>query len=51
MLTLMILLSAFTFQPCATEDSTMCYWDSAQHGNGQGTSFYSISETNVILFK
>lgn len=25
--------------PCATEDSENCYWDAANHGDGQGTSF------------
>lgn len=25
--------------PCPTEDSTACYWDAQQHGNGDGRSF------------
>jgi hypothetical protein len=28
---------------CATEDSTNCYWDSSQHGNGSGLSFVDIN--------
>ena len=44
-------LAFIAIQPCKTEDSSMCYWNASQHGNGQGTSFYSISENNVILFK
>ena len=28
--------------PCQTEDSTNCYWDAAQHGNGQGVPFLSV---------
>lgn len=27
-------------QPCATEDSTGCYWDADARGNGEGESFY-----------
>lgn len=23
--------------PCPTEDSTGCYWDASEHGNGQGS--------------
>lgn len=26
---------------CRTEDSSSCYWDAAQHGDGTGWSFYS----------
>lgn len=28
--------------PCATEDSTMCFWNAKTRGNGQGHSFVSI---------
>jgi hypothetical protein len=28
--------------PCATEDSTNCYWDASQRGNGTGTSFVTV---------
>lgn len=31
--------------PCATEDSTDCYWDASQHGNGQGESFIDVDGT------
>lgn len=30
------------FTPCATEDSSNCYWDAAERGNGTGTSFLDI---------
>lgn len=35
--------------PCKTEDSTMCYWDASQHGNGTGKSFVSLTEGLVII--
>jgi len=28
--------------PCQWEDSTNCYWDAGERGNGLGTSFYDI---------
>lgn len=28
--------------PCATEDSTNCYWDATLMGNGEGTSFVNV---------
>lgn len=31
-----------TLGPCPTEDSTNCYWDAAQHGNGSGVSFVDV---------
>lgn len=36
------------FPPCEYEDSTMCYWDAEERGNGQGRSFVSISEDLII---
>jgi hypothetical protein len=30
--------------PCATEDSTLCNWDSATRGNGKGSSFISLTD-------
>lgn len=30
------------FTPCATEDSTWCYWDAQTRGNGQGQSFIAF---------
>ncbi|QWS69369.1 membrane protein [Microbacterium phage Necrophoxinus] len=27
---------AATLPPCATEDSTGCYWDASESGNGHG---------------
>lgn len=37
--------------PCKTEDSTMCYWDASQHGNGTGKSFISLTEAFTIRTK
>lgn len=34
-----------TLTPCAQEDSVNCYWDAAQMGNGEGTSFVNIDGT------
>lgn len=31
--------------PCATEDSTNCYWDANVQGNGQGNSFIDVNGT------
>lgn len=28
-----------TLPPCPTEDSTHCYWDSSERGNGIGQDF------------
>lgn len=50
MLTLMILISLFSFQPCATEDSTQCYWNAQTQGNGEGTSFIAINDSIAIHF-
>lgn len=36
-MTLIMLLLALILPPCATEDSTNCYWDASQQGNGLGT--------------
>ena len=30
------------FTPCATEDSSNCYWNAAERGNGTGASFLDI---------
>lgn len=27
---------------CDTEDSASCYWNAAEHGNGEGTSFIDL---------
>lgn len=34
---------------CPTEDSTNCYWDATQHGNGYGNSFVDIDGTAYYL--
>jgi hypothetical protein len=31
-----------TLPPCATEDSTNCYWSAETMGNGQGKSFVTF---------
>lgn len=33
------------YTPCATEDSTNCYWDADLAGNGEGRSFVDIDGT------
>lgn len=38
LLALMISLST----PCEFEDSTNCYWNAQEQGNGQGNSFVDI---------
>lgn len=35
------------YEPCATEDSTSCYWDADTMGNGQGTS-YTVDEHGQV---
>lgn len=40
-----------TLTPCATEDSTNCYWDATTHGNGQGRSFIDVDGTAYFLGK
>jgi hypothetical protein len=32
--------------PCPTEDSSNCYWDAGEAGNGRGHSFYAIRMAN-----
>lgn len=34
--------NASELPPCAEEDSTNCYWDSSERGNGEGASFTNI---------
>lgn len=34
--------------PCATEDSTDCYWDADTMGNGEGASFYVTPSGDLI---
>lgn len=41
--TLALVLALTT--PCATEDSQNCTWDSAENGNGVGTSFITVDGT------
>jgi len=35
--------------PCATEDSTGCYWDASHRGNMQGQSFYT-TDAGVTVY-
>ncbi len=43
-------MSDITYLPaCPTEDSTDCYWDATQPGNGYGNSFVDIDGTAHTL--
>lgn len=48
MLTLMLLLSLLSFEPCEQEDSSACYWNAQTMGNGQGHSFIAVTDTFTI---
>ena len=37
------------FEPCATEDSTACYWDADEQGNGVGRSF-TTDANDVVTY-
>jgi len=41
-----------TLPPCATEDSTNCYWDADTRGNGQGLSFitFHFAGSDVTIY-
>lgn len=39
---LILALVALILPPCATEDSSTCYWDASTHGNGTGSSFIDV---------
>lgn len=43
-------LAVIGLEPCPTEDSTLCYWDSASRGNGKGISFIAITEDFRISY-
>lgn len=45
---LLITLLMLLLPPCPTEDSSWCTWDATQQGNGQGTSFITLSEGTYI---
>lgn len=38
-----------TVPPCATEDSTDCYWNAAARGNGDGSSFIDVAGHRIYL--
>ncbi|ALY10168.1 hypothetical protein RINGS_88 [Arthrobacter phage Rings] len=40
-----VVIAVGQFPQCAVEDQTMCVWDSATHGNAQGSSFIAFTET------
>ena len=42
MLDLVIALLLVLLPPCATEDSTLCYWDADTMGNGEGHSYIAL---------
>lgn len=48
MLALILTLALTLTTPCATEDSSNCYWDAAR-GNGTGHSFVDIGGTAYYL--
>lgn len=35
-------ISLALLPPCEQEDSTNCYWDASEQGNGQGKDFLDI---------
>ena len=48
MLSLLLSLIFALSTPCATEDSTGCYWDSSSHGNGAGRSYVVLEDDQII---
>jgi len=47
-ITLGILFNAMT-TPCAAEDSLNCYWSGSTMGNGQGSSYVTISNDLIFI--
>lgn len=46
-----LLLSAIpVLTPCATEDSTLCNWDSSSRGNGVGLSYVALTDSIRIPY-
>lgn len=45
----LLIASLLSFQPCQTEDSTSCYWNAQEQGNGKGISFIAFNDS-VIYF-
>lgn len=43
------LMDVSELPPCATEDSTNCFWNAAENGNGQGQSFFNIDGESYYL--
>lgn len=35
--------------PCATEDSSMCFWDATAQGNGEGISYFSDDSSTTYM--
>lgn len=33
--------------PCAQEDSTNCYWNAREQGDGRGHSFYAVTRSGI----
>lgn len=44
-MTILMLILSLILPPCATEDSTNCYWDASAQGNGQGHDFVYLEVT------
>lgn len=47
MTTLLLLLISLVMPPCATEDSSACYWDASTRGNGLGQSYWVTADDQV----
>jgi len=44
-------LTPASLPPCASEDSTGCYWDAAHRGNGQGQSFFTTDNGTTVYLE
>lgn len=45
MISFILALAIALSTPCATEDSSNCYWSANEQGNGLGVSFLDIRGT------
>lgn len=51
MLSVFLALVLALSTPCATEDSSNCYWSASDQGNGIGVSFLDIQGTAYYASK
>ncbi|WP_053352719.1 hypothetical protein [Leucobacter musarum] len=42
LLELILMVAVAVLPACATEDASICVWDTAAHGNGAGSSFVDL---------